>query len=197
MSVGVRSATAADAPGIARVHVDTWRSSYRGIIPQDFLDALDAAKRAAMWKEEIGRKDAHVLVAQDTGAQDTVAQDAVAQGAVAQDAGAVSGFISGGILRDGVDVARQNYDSEIYTLYVSPAFQGRGVGRELMRALAARLADDGLTRPVVWALERNPWCAFYERLGGRRVAHKTIEIGGAQLSDIAYGWDEIGILLRR
>ncbi|HZD75451.1 MAG TPA: GNAT family N-acetyltransferase [Acidobacteriaceae bacterium] len=158
----MRSATADDAPGIARVHVDTWRSSYQGIIPQDFLDALDAAKRAAMWKAEIGRKDAHVLVAEDTVAEDTVA---------------VCGFISGGILRDGVDVARQNYDSEIYTLYVSPAFQGHGVGRELMRALAARLAEDGLTRPVVWALEKNPWCAFYERLGGRRVAQKTIEIG--------------------
>ena len=174
----MRSATADDAPGIARVHVDTWRSSYQGIIPQDFLDGLDAAKRAAMWKEEIGRNDVHVLVAEDT---------------VAEDAGAVCGFISGGILRDGVHLG-QAFDSEIYTLYVSPAFQGRGVGRELMRALAARLEENGLTRPVVWALEKNPWCAFYERLGGKRAAQKMIEIGGVQLSDIAYGWDEIGIL---
>jgi NADH:ubiquinone oxidoreductase subunit D len=66
-----------------------------------------------------------------------------------------------------------------------------------MRGLAARLVENGLTRPVVWALEKNPWCAFYERLGGKRVAQKMIEIGGAPLSDIAYGWDEIELLLDR
>lgn len=158
------------------MHVDTWRSSYPGIIPQDFLDALDTAKRAAMWEEEIGRKDAYVLVAED--------------------AGTVCGFISGGRLRDGVNLG-QAFDSEIYTLYVVSAAQGRGAGRELMRALAERLVEDRLARPVVWALEENPWCAFYERLGGKRVAQKMIEIGGAQLSDIAYGWEEMGLLLRR
>jgi ribosomal protein S18 acetylase RimI-like enzyme len=177
MTVTVRRAIAADIPEIVRVHIDTWRSTYQGIVPQHFLNALDAAKRAAMWKEEIAKDDCHVLVAED--------------------AGAICGFISGGILRDGVDVAAQNYDSEIYTLYVQAAAQGRGAGRELMRSLAERLVVGGLARPVVWALEKNPWCAFYERLGGKLVAQKMIEIGGAQLSDIAYGWAEIGPLLRR
>jgi ribosomal protein S18 acetylase RimI-like enzyme len=173
----VRQATADDASGIARVHVETWKTAYRGIVPQDFLDALDTDKRAGMWKEEIARKDAYVLVAEDDGA--------------------ICGFISGGILRDGVDVAAQNYDAEIYTLYVLAAAQGHGAGRQLMRALAERLVQSGLLRPVVWALEENPWCAFYERLGGKRVAQKMIEIGGAQLSDIAYGWEQIGTLLQR
>jgi ribosomal protein S18 acetylase RimI-like enzyme len=182
MTVTIRQATAADASGIARVHVDTWRFAYSGIVPQDFLDALNAAGRAAMWKEEIAREDAHVLVAENL---------------VAEDTGVICGFISGGVLRDGIDVAAQNYDSEIYTLYVLATAQGRGAGRELMCALAERLIQDGLQRPVVWALEKNPWCAFYERLGGKRVAQKMIEIGGAQLSDIAYGWEDIRTLLRR
>jgi ribosomal protein S18 acetylase RimI-like enzyme len=187
MTITIRQAIAADAPGIARVHVDTWRSTYTGIVPQDFLDALDAAKRAAMWKEEIARKDTYVLVAENL----------VTENLAVEDGGVICGFISGGVLRDGVDVAAQNYDAEIYTLYVLATAQGRGAGRELMRALAERLVQDGLLRPVVWALEKNPWCAFYERLGGKRVAQKMIEIGGAQLSDIAYGWKEIGTLLRR
>jgi ribosomal protein S18 acetylase RimI-like enzyme len=173
--VTIRQATAADAPGIARVHVDTWRSTYQGIVPQAFLDSLDLDARAKQWEEWLGREGVHVFVAED--------------------AGTICGFISGGILRDGVDVAAQNYDSEIYALYVLAASQGRGAGRELMRALGHRLVQEGFVRPVVWALEENPWCGFYERLGGRRVAQKTIEIGGAELSDIAYGWEEIGLLL--
>ena len=177
MSVAVRCATTADASAIARVQVETWRSAYSGIVPQEFLAALDVGERMAMWQKVLGGDDSHVFVAEDPDS--------------------VCGFVSGGRLRDGVDVAAQNYDSEIYTLYVLPAAQGRGAGRELMRTLAARLVKDGLRRPVVWALEKNPWCAFYERLGGKRVAQKMIEIGGAPLSDIAYGWDEIELLLDR
>ena len=173
--VTIRQATGADAFGIAQVHVDTWRSTYRGIVPQEYLDSLDLDARAEQWEEWLLREGVHVFVAED--------------------AGAVCGFISGGILHDGAHVAALHYDSEIYTLYVLAAAQGRGAGRELMRALAHRLVRDGLLRPVVWALEENPWCGFYERLGGKRVAQKTIEIGGAELSDIAYGWEEIGTLL--
>jgi ribosomal protein S18 acetylase RimI-like enzyme len=173
----IRPATIADASGIAHVHVDTWRSTYSGIVPQAFLDSLDVDARAKQWEEWLAREGVHVFVAED--------------------AGAVCGFISGGILHDGVHVAALNYDSEIYTLYVLAAAQGRGAGRELMAALAHRLVQEGLMRPVVWALEENPWCGFYERLGGKQVAQKTIEIGGAQLSDVAYGWDEIATLLHR
>lgn len=171
----IRQATIADAPSIAHVQVETWRSAYVGIVPQPFLDTLDVAARTKQWESWIEGRLAHVFVAEN------------AEG--------VHGFISGGVLRDGINLG-QNYDSEIYTLYVAPAAQGGGAGRQLMRALATCFTEHGLKRPVVWVLEENPWCAFYERLGGRRVAQKMIEIGGKQLSDIAYGWDDVGLLLR-
>ena len=172
----VRRAMQNDAREIARVQVETWRVAYVDIVPQAFRDALDVDGRAAKWEEWTRHDDTYTFVAEN--------------------ADGVFGFVSGGALRDGVHVAEKNYDSEIYTLYVAPAAQGRGAGRQLMRALAQHLLEHGLKRPVVWALEENPWCAFYERLGGRRVAQKMIEIGGKQLSDIAFGWDDIGSLLR-
>lgn len=171
--ITIRPATAADAREIAEVQVETWRFAYAGIVPQPFLDALDISEQAAKWEQWLGC-GTPVFVAKITDS--------------------VCGFISGGALRDGVNLG-QKYDSEIYTLYVAPGVQGRGAGRQLMRALAERFVKDGFRRPVVWALEENPWCAFYERLGGRRVAQKMIEIGGKQLSDIAYTWEDIGLLL--
>jgi GNAT superfamily N-acetyltransferase len=172
--ITIRAATVADVRAIAQVHVDTWRATYPGIVPQEFLDSLDMDARAKQWEGWLVQDGVHTFVAEH--------------------AGAVCGFISGGELRDGINLG-QHYDSEIYTLYVLPASQGHGAGRELMRSLAARLVADGLTRPVVWALEENPWCAFYERMGGTRVAQKMIEIGGKQLSDIAYGWQNMNLLL--
>jgi GNAT superfamily N-acetyltransferase len=171
----IRRATAADADGISRVQVETWRSSYRGIVPQSYLDALDVREMAAKWKRWVSDSDAHTFVADD--------------------AGEICGYVHGGVLRDGVHVAAQGYDAEIHKVYVLSDAQGKGIGRKLMNVLAESLVRDGLMRPVVWALAENPWCRFYERLGGKKVAEKMIEIGGAPLLDYAFGWETMSPLL--
>ena len=52
----VRSATPADANGIARVQVDTWRTTYGGIVPDAHLDALSYRHRESVWQQIISRK---------------------------------------------------------------------------------------------------------------------------------------------
>ena len=42
----IRTATADDASGMARVHVDTWRTAYRDILPASVLSALSYEARA-------------------------------------------------------------------------------------------------------------------------------------------------------
>jgi hypothetical protein len=37
----IREATLADAEGVARVHVDTWRSAYKEMVPDSYLDGLN------------------------------------------------------------------------------------------------------------------------------------------------------------
>jgi hypothetical protein len=47
----------------------------------------------------------------------------------------------------------------------------------------------GFSSMVVWVLERNlPGVSFYKRIGGIQIAQKTIDIGGAVLSELAFGW---------
>src|ERR1700759_342461 len=41
----IRAARAADAAQIALVHVRSWQSAYRGLMPQAYLDGLDPAQR--------------------------------------------------------------------------------------------------------------------------------------------------------
>ena len=64
----VRPATLSDVDGIARVHVQAWRESYRELIPQATLDALSAEKRAAQWRHTLGNPDRTTFVADDNGA---------------------------------------------------------------------------------------------------------------------------------
>lgn len=51
----VRVAREADAEALARVHVDSWRAAYQGLMPQEYLDGLDPAERAAQWRQALAR----------------------------------------------------------------------------------------------------------------------------------------------
>ena len=45
----IRRATARDAPAIARVRVDSWRTTYRGMIPDAYLDGMQVEASTALW----------------------------------------------------------------------------------------------------------------------------------------------------
>jgi ribosomal protein S18 acetylase RimI-like enzyme len=165
--VHIRPATAHDAAAIANVHVESWRTTYKGIVPDDFLAGLSDAPREQIWRQ--------VLI--NPGSPSFVY---VAEGGRGQ----VVGFVSGGPERRGHPV----YTGELYAIYLLAAYQGQGIGRQLVRSLTSRLRREGLTALLLWVLAENPSRIFYERLGGRPVEEKTVTIGGVPLVEVAYGW---------
>ena len=50
MDVICRPATARDVPAIATVRIRSWQAGYRGLMPPDYLDALDPAAEAERWR---------------------------------------------------------------------------------------------------------------------------------------------------
>ncbi|WP_243062336.1 GNAT family N-acetyltransferase [Humibacter sp. RRB41] len=64
--LSVRRATAADARGIARVHVRSWREAYAGVFSSHLLENLDVGTRAARW-ERIIAGGSEVWVAESNG----------------------------------------------------------------------------------------------------------------------------------
>ena len=56
--------------------------------------------------------------------------------------------------------------------------------------------SDGFGSMLVWVLADNhPACRFYESLGGERVGRKRISLGGANLTEVSYGWRDIANLV--
>jgi ribosomal protein S18 acetylase RimI-like enzyme len=107
---------------------------------------------------------------------------------VAEDqSGQIVALASGGPLREALD----SYDGELYVLYVLKSFQRMGYGKLLVTQIAQDLASKGYHSLVIWVLKDNPACRFYERLGGRMIAEKVVEIGGKQLLDAAYVWPDL------
>jgi ribosomal protein S18 acetylase RimI-like enzyme len=167
----VRAAVVDDVNAIARVHVASWRSTYRTLLPEDFLASMSVAGYADRWRRLIADGSSQVYVVEDEG-------DLV-------------GFASGGRERAG----ETGYTGELYAIYVLDGYQGRGYGRELVGAVAGSLREMGLDDMLVWVLRDNrPARDFYERLGGVYVRTQPITIGSAILEEVSYGWPHLNAL---
>ncbi len=169
----IREAAPDDAPAIGRVHVQSWLESYRGILPDAFMDRMGQENREPMWRRWLTEYAAQNFV--------YVAEDS---------AGEVVGFASAGAERDGT----AGYDGELYALYLLRRGQKEGLGRGLVEAVAGRLLAEGYHSLLVWVLADNPARRFYAHLGGVPVSEKIIEIGGMAFVEIGYGWSDIGAL---
>ncbi len=164
----IRDARTEDADAAAAVHVDAWRTAYRGIIAQEYLDGLSYAKRREGFLK--GLADPNTV------------------NVVAEARGKIVGFARGGPNIAPVDW----YDSQIYALYVLEPNQRQGVGRMLFLATCQRFVEQGLASMTVCALEDNASArAFYERMGGLRIGDELVPIGRQNLREIIYGWDDI------
>lgn len=181
----IRRARPSDAAAIGAVHVATWRSAYAGVLPDRYLAGLSPLRHAVGYEQAIlDRRHAHaVFVAVASGAD-------APEDRAPQDGGTVIGFASGGrARREGLG------DGEVETLYLLEDYRDRGIGRRLMRAMAAHLAAVGCRSAMLWVLRDNPSRWFYQRLGGRPAAREVIRFAGETMEQLAFVWDPIDTLL--
>jgi ribosomal protein S18 acetylase RimI-like enzyme len=169
----IRTATDADVPAMARVNVDSWRSAYRGIVPDAHLAGLSYPKQQERLRRYMATPGTVYFVA-----------DSIEAGVV--------GYVTGGRERTG----DPQFTGEIYAIYILPQHHRRGIGRALIQAWTANMRQAGFNSALVWALADNmPAINFYQRLGARPVREQMIEIGGASLRETAYGWSDFGAIL--
>ncbi len=165
--IRIRKAALDDAVGIATVHVASWRETYRGIVPDEFLNNLSIQRRTEQWTNSLA----------DPGHTYHRAFVAVMDGQVV------------GFSNYGYSVEKDpDYVGELFALYLLRSAQGLGIGGGLIRAAADGLREMGMESMMVWVLKDNPTRGFYEHFGGVYLREKPIEIGGAVLIEIAYGW---------
>ncbi|RUQ28300.1 GNAT family N-acetyltransferase [Peribacillus cavernae] len=164
----MRIASAADIQGIAHVHVDSWKSTYKGIISNEYLASLDTEKRAESWEKILNNGKSITYVAES-------------------ETGEIVGFASGGQEQTGDPI----YMGEVYAIYILESHQRKGLGKKLIKPVIAELINRKFPNLVIWALEENGCRSFYESLGGKIVNKKPILISGSSLIEVAYGWDNI------
>lgn len=144
----------------------SWRGSFAGVVPQSFLDAMSVERRARAFEEGFAAPSYKMFVAESAGRD-------------------VVGFADLGAPRENVGA----YAGELYAVYVLPEFQRRGIGERLFNLVVGSLAAQRRCSMYLYTLEVSPYRSFYEKMGGKIVGRKMVEIGGAPFDELVYGWD--------
>ena len=168
MNIEILPVDAADAAAIAALHVESWRSAYRGLLPDAFLDGPVVEDRTWLWRERLnGGATGQQLVLK------------------AVSSGELIGFVC--VLPDNDAL----YGPRLDNLHVKPLLKGAGIGSQLFRAAYDWVGRTMPGRPMhLWVIEDNlPARRFYDHHGGIVAERRTLEVvRGILVPELRYVW---------
>jgi len=158
MDAAIVVAASSDAAAIAALHVESWRSAYRGLYPDEFLDGPILDERLRFWKERMSAPNP---------------ERRRVIGAMAE--GQLVGFAC--VLLD----AEPAWSPLLDNLHVKPSYKGQGIGARLLRASRDWVARAAPGEPLhLWVMEGNlPARRFYDRQGGTVAERSIVDDGPA------------------
>jgi ribosomal protein S18 acetylase RimI-like enzyme len=157
----IRTMREDEAPAVSRIYAQSWKSAYRGIVPQPYLDSLPEYRWTGILLQNPSRS--FVLLSE----------------------GRYAGTAS--IAAPARDEKLPDW-GEVISLYLLPAYFGRGFGRALLGHCIRALEMEGFRKVCLWVLEENRRArAFYEKAGFRPDGGKiSVDIGGKELTEVRY-----------
>ena len=176
-----RLANIDDVSEIVKINVDTWRTAYTSIFPSDFLQNLSYNEKEVRWRERFNNPENEEFI--------YLAET---------DSKKIIGFSMGSLEQSDLSLkipSTSKYIGELMAIYILQEYQRRNIGTKLVKLVVERLLESNVRNMIVWVLKDSPYRKFYEKLGGKYVGEKTLEYGGLDYWVIAYGWDDIRLIL--
>lgn len=165
----VRPAVPADAPDIARAHVEAWQSAYVGLVPQNTLDRLSIERRAVYWSRRLA----------EPGADRTW---------VAERDGRIVGFVGTGRPED---PELPSSTAEVQAIYLVSSARKLGFGRLLLETAIGDLVERDFSGAILWVFTANNRARrFYEAAGWQPDGTaQMLDFDGHRIEEIRYRID--------
>ncbi|MGM0437027.1 MAG: N-acetyltransferase family protein [Bacillota bacterium] len=166
--MNIREAKSSDVKDITKVHVESWKTTYKNIFPVEFLETINFDKRYKLWEKILNHSGDELVYLLEFDNK-------------------VVGFLSAGPARE----ESFDYEAEIYALYVLEDYQNKGLGQKLFETALDYIKNKGYESIYVWVLKDNPSVEFYKKMGGKKIRDSKIEIADNLYEEIAFGWDHL------
>lgn len=135
------------------MQVDSWKSTYKGIVPEEFLNKMDYDLYADRFQTYYLEKSPISYVSLD-------------------DSNQIVGYITGG--KNRLIETYPEYDCELHAIYILEAYQGNQLGKKLMSHLMDDLLRLNHKKMLVQVLTANKAVKFYKKLGGKYLNSKQL-----------------------
>lgn len=138
----IRKATIKDSYDITKVVTISWNETYKGIVPNDFLEEL---KHNEDERNEIfinTFKNQHLVLE-------------------------INNKVVGFVYYDKCNDKELDNCGEIVALYIMNKYKGLGYGRKLVNEAVKELKNMGFDKMIISCLKGNPSNGFYEHIGGK------------------------------
>lgn len=166
LEVKIRDAKPSEADEIAHMHTISWLSAYRGLLSDEYLDNDLLGERKKHWAEKMAglTEKEFVLIAEQNGKR--------------------AGFVAV------LDKPEAGFDVLVDNLHVLPELKGRGIGGQLLNAVASRLLKTDRKSYYLFVLKGNTSAEkFYLAKGGKSLDVITHDFGGKVVQATRFGWD--------
>jgi GNAT superfamily N-acetyltransferase len=149
------------------LHANSWRSAYRGIMPNEFLDDRVDSDRQTLWTERFSEPASTMLLLK------------------AVEGHTLQGFACTLLRVDDV------WGALLDNLHVRADLKRQRIGTRLFVETTARLRALCVRRLHLWVFEANsPARRFYEGAGGIPIDSRTDEVvPGVRVKEVRYAWD--------
>ncbi len=160
----IRKVEEKDIEQIVDIKIRGWQSAYRGIIDDKFLDSMNREEKIAKFKKDYD----------------------ISGYIVAEEDDEVLGFCRY-VEENEYFKGYEEIEAEICALYVKPEWKRKGIGKLMIEYALNDLKQKGKSKIILWCLKENDSARiFYEKMGGKLLAEKKIEIGNRMYDEVAY-----------
>lgn len=167
MNYIIRKKERKDCVDVAHVVTVAWNETYKGIVPDDFLEGLylNEEQRTINSYNKFDENDNHQYVLEVDGK--------------------VIGFVNVG------STDEKEYDNcgELHAIYIINGYKGNGFGKKLINIGIEELKKMGYNKMIIGCLEGNPSNEFYKHIGGKFIKKRVFE--KLNLPENVYYFDKI------
>ena len=177
--ITIRHAHINDCPMLAQILINATQHAFRGLVPDHCLEwnpEESAANWAKNFKTDLSLNDGMYLFVAETKSNGVVG---FAMLCPLKPIPAHFQFID------------QGYSHELRSLQILPAWQKKGIGKQLISKVAEQATAEDGTCLLVKMIVDNPNMGYYEHLGAAKLSSNQFVWDGYETKEIIYGWDNI------
>lgn len=163
-NVIIRNIQEKDIPSVVDIQIDSWKTAYKGIIEDDFLNSMSREKKIEQRRKDY-KQDGYI---------------------VAEINKQLVGFCRY-IDNNSYTPNMPEIDCEIVALYVKPDLKYNGIGTKLFQFVTNEFKTKNRTKMIIWCLKDNkPSRKFYTKMGGQIIKEKVVKMGEKDYIEVGF-----------